>query len=254
MKYLFYLAFASLLISSSCNDNPVVIKDPCVGARPVTANIRIYQSLYNVLDSNKKLKIYSDTVLTNIGATDCVHFESDSGYTQYEWLVGDDTTHHYTQNLTLCFTQPFGWVKVRLIVKGTPNKNCFPNDDGIDTMYKSFFVKDFHQPEFLGSYQGYNVSNPKDTFTVRINYENGDRGIIIYNINKGCDTPINKPTSIIDIFYLNKVLTIWDPSTYGYGCEAPVGLAILQEDLKTIVIDYKYGEKRVFDRFIGVRK
>ncbi len=90
--------------------------------------------------------------------------------TYYKWIIGAEEI----ENTPIVFRQGFPLnmpVSIQLVVKKSPNKICFPNDDGIDTLTKTYYFTDkerrWYRPD--GSYlyfRGSFTHKPKDSFTI----------------------------------------------------------------------------------------
>ncbi len=185
-----------------------------------------------------------------------IKFEAIGEYDSYEWKLEDDTTLYNGKATVFSFKYPWGELKMRLIVRSKPDTLCFPDDDGIDTIYKSIFVINKENIDLIGCYHGYLENDPSDTFTVDIRYEGYDKGLVIYNINPGCFIPSSSNYNMIRVGFLNQIAFFDGNGGYGYGCESPLGQAELQKDKKTIIIDYESGptKERVKYRYIGVKQ
>lgn len=163
-------------------------------------------------------------------------------------------------------------IPVQLIVKYAPDKKCFPNDDGIDTLQKSFHILDYAKlAAWVGTFQGYSEDNPSHIFDVTINYTpeltdsmrricggtlNGCfTGLRVFNLPEGCGN------GKIDIF--TYVPFIWKINSYyhfefgldskGGNCKYPSGKGFITPDRK-ISIEYWYSEDgvtRIKKNFIG---
>ena len=139
--------------------------DPCLGLEPITAKFSIKEP---VADTT----FVTDTVFAGAPTI----FEADQDYTSYLWRVGNDPRTWTTKSFSLTFDQPLGNVPVTLIVQKLPNKTCFPKDNGIDTLVKTFYVKQYVKgpSKFVGNYEGFEVGNETSAYTVRIKYEDID--------------------------------------------------------------------------------
>ena len=101
-----------------------------------------------------------------------VRFEALEEAATYEWQIGAGT---YTdQVFTLFFDEvqqnnPGATIPITLIVQKTPNNECFPDDDGIDTLTRYLTIMDECSTRLNGRYQGYWLSeSPEDTFTITL--------------------------------------------------------------------------------------
>ena len=253
-KNIFKILLFSILMFSltACPDDPVKVEpDPCEGKTPVTADFDIY---FNGYDKIKKIyfNYYTDTILV----WDRVTFEAKGDYEYYEWQLGDDPTIYNEKTEIFQFKEAWGELKMRLIVKNPPDTLCFPDDDGIDTVYKTITVIDRDSAAIIGSYIGYHTSDTLDTFIVDVKYEGMDRGLVFYNINRGFHLPDHFNGNIVQINWLNKFAMMKGDYTYGFGCQSPDGYAELQEDNKTLIVNYEAGpyDDRKEYTFIGVKQ
>jgi hypothetical protein len=240
-----------LLLTSCPDDDPVKPVDLCEGKIPVTAKFTVKQQVLDMIGSNP-INIETDSVLSFRTIT----LEAEGDYESYEWQLVDDPRIKTGKKITYYFMQTWGRLNMRLVVKNKIDSLCFPYDDGIDTITKPIYVIDRKYVSIQGSYSGYDVSEPKDTFTVDIKYEGDDRGIVIYNINRGCILPAYIHGNNIANDYANHFIIFNGGSDYSFGCTSPKGTAILQPDMKSIIIEYEAGleKERVKYKFIGVKK
>lgn len=96
---------------------------------------------------------------------------------EYIWILGEDTIK---QKIAYKSIFPLkGWFDAILIIKRKPNNICFPNDNGMDTLRRKFYVWPSNNdgtgtppqyPDFpiYGTYYGYNQSKPNHYFYVTI--------------------------------------------------------------------------------------
>jgi hypothetical protein len=243
---------SSLMWLSGCHDDPK--PDHCMDKEEVTAKFTIGEKLF-VLDT----AVVSDTTISG----NTVIFEASEDYDSYEWKIGQDTRTWTTKKVTLPFIYPETQLDVRLIVKRKPNKTCFPNDNGIDTLIKHLTVMDKKLNPIVGEYEGSNLSNPNDVFKIRIFYYIlGDySSLSLVGINKGCDPESNitgsKAFSVISPGYKK----IYFDAAYNYNdlCKNPKGWVTLDKSGKNIKIIYSYEpnggagnpSKKLNDTFTG---
>jgi hypothetical protein len=167
LSLLIFLLFA-------CKKEP----DPCASLTPPKADFTMYLSNlpYGLLD-----KFYlsepNDTLYYHpyaFGAMN-VYFENTTNFfNEANWTVGGDVRTFTEPKFFLGFNGVSGAgerIDVELRTKRTAMKSpCFPNDDGLDTVRKSFFIANamIHKPPQLGRFQGYIKGQERDTFTVNI--------------------------------------------------------------------------------------
>lgn len=137
----------------------------CDGAHPVNANFKVYENSSFPLPDKLKdlwLDIPSDTFLNG------TEFIADEPDAKYEWRIGIKS--YSTRSVTVNFqTASTGSViPITLIVEKQPNKACFPDDDGKDSITRSV-VKNGVSPFFKdGTYVYASPGNPGKMDTFRI--------------------------------------------------------------------------------------
>lgn len=151
--------------------------DPCYGSSEVSADFRIFET-----------RGQADCVIPDIESntfTDLsfVRFTANQDLDEYHWIVGAETINSKSF-IRRGFPRGIS-TAITLIGYREPNKRCHPADDGWDTVTKNIYCLDkiysFKEPIYdnicLGWYNGYNISNPSDTFTFGYGiYDNLIRG------------------------------------------------------------------------------
>ncbi len=202
MKKVLFLFCCFLLIGSSllleqckcnkCEDpsNPECSNyDPCYGVAKTSADFKIEERTGSYWVETDTVARYSS-----------VRFTALQDAESYRWLIGADEFNE--KSFTLSNFPYNSWIGVTLIVKRTPNKTCYPNDNGIDTVYRRFYV----WPEgygldstnqylivknpypIFGSYYGSLKSNPNNLFEVTIkdsNFVRTSGSLVIISVMAG---------------------------------------------------------------------
>jgi hypothetical protein len=185
LALLYGLLFALAL--GSCNKDEPLPNNPCKGAAPYKADFKMSTSLSGpdiLISENGAVDTFYSGI-KNEGAS--ITFQSLDG-DSVKWTIGNDPRLFTTPSVYLRFPPSEGEINVRMIGYGRPYKRCFPNDDGIDTTYKKFYLKNGESP-FVGNFQGALASRTNDTFTVYLtafpgNFY-GDKDYFLYNFPKG---------------------------------------------------------------------
>ena len=227
------LILLSILLFVSCSSTD---PDPCAGKKPVTAEFEIRAHTFSGFELPD-----CDTV-----ANARISFKAIGDYDSYEWKIGYDDRTFTTKEVSLAFYRFYGDIPIRLIVRSEPNIRCFPDDDGIDTAYRTMTIIDWRELLIYGDWFGRNVNYPNDTFTVNINYTIDyldDYHIYINNLNKGCyDIPDTVGSFLTPNIKFGGGYNgfDFDGSTWaGNGCLAPYGVGWIHEDnYDSITIDY----------------
>ncbi|MDX1904123.1 MAG: hypothetical protein SFU27_08190 [Thermonemataceae bacterium] len=130
--------------------------DLCANQKPFEADFDIKEV---VGDSS----FVTDTTL----AQQFVIFEAKEDYDTYEWKIGLDERTFTTKDVQLFFPEPTLLLNIRLIATKKPSA-CFPNDKTVDTIVKTLKVVPFEQSKLIGEYQGADIDNPNEPYTVKI--------------------------------------------------------------------------------------
>jgi hypothetical protein len=141
-------------------------KEPCKGQQSTSADFTIEEYLYTSADYPKTNVILETDTINGLNT---VRFRAKQEFDEYTWLIGTEVIKD--RSFTRKFFPEKSNIKVTLIGKRKPNKQCFPDDDGIDTVTKFMYVipKDL-KLEQRHTYHGYNTDNPSDTFTIQLAY------------------------------------------------------------------------------------
>ncbi len=161
MKY--HLVFIAILLLScskkknECNDpsNPDCINyDKCYGKSPVTADFMIGQIAGANIDPNSTTigKLFIEDSIFPVNCS--IKFKAKIEGAKYTWLLGSETL--YTNEFARIFDEntPTGKYSVKLIIEKSPDKVCFPKDDGKDTITKYFYIVNPCLLKTTGWYKG----------------------------------------------------------------------------------------------------
>lgn len=160
-----FLSFILLSIILTCYSCRKKLDSPCAGITKPTGQFIIKE-------------LIGDTAFTadTIFRDNYVWFQTTENYESVVWKVGSDPRAWTTPEFTLSFLNELGSLPVTLTGTKQPNKECYPNDNGVYTSSKNFALVEQAQKPFVtisplvGRYKGYFKNNPSDTFTVRIEY------------------------------------------------------------------------------------
>ncbi len=120
--------------------------DPCYGKNAVSAAFTIEEVIGGRGDS-----VYYIPTDTVIAGPNRVRFRAVQEAESYTWRIGNDTRVWNTRSVTLSFQNPTE-VNVVLAVSSTPNTDCFPLDNGLDTVLKRLVVYPRPQTAMKGIY------------------------------------------------------------------------------------------------------
>jgi hypothetical protein len=249
-------AGAWLLFLQSC-DEPK--PNPCIGKELLNADFTIGQRI-NVPNRHSfsggiDTLIRVDTILVD----DAAQFEAKHDNMTYEWKIGEDTRTWNTKKVTLAFRNFSGSVTIRLITKWTPNLQCFPKDDGVDTVYRTLTVIEYKDNPVFGGFEGYNLSNKSDVFRIKMIYlPRRPWSGLLTDINKGCDASGGSEGEYGQIAYRRFFFVGGDDTSLGGNCLSPRGILVVSPDGKNVRVDFSTlanapNSKRVKDVFVGRR-
>ncbi len=136
--------------------------DPCYGESPVTAEFKIFDDLF-VFGPNADTW-YEDSVLY-VGN---IKFEAleDSAY--YKWYLGQDVVEGYGDSVVTKGINNLdpGTYDAALVVEKTPNIMCFSDDNGRDSIYKTFTIVDRCDLLVINKFKGVFESAPEDSVVI----------------------------------------------------------------------------------------
>lgn len=137
--------------------------DPCFGKKETSAAFHMYEAPSFDDFPEWWPKIDSDTVVGRY-----LRFSAlQNGAKEYQWWIGSEATPRFGRDIEVDFTGVSVPKRIRLIVKSNPDNNCFPNDDGIDTVDRMlYFIEDFcNNYPLQGKWEGAFDDKPDSTFT-----------------------------------------------------------------------------------------
>jgi hypothetical protein len=166
--------------------------DPCTAETPVSAEFRIIENgswppleLYDTM--------YFDTFYTGDLITEAIHQHPDW---KYQWKIGSGDYEGVSTALNYGSAGYGEAISMTLMVEGPPNTDCFPDDDGRDTVTRVVYQGSGNPSTdhlTLGMYHGYLNGNPKDTTTLGFFYyydDNSGRLLMdMVNFYPGCSSP-----------------------------------------------------------------
>jgi hypothetical protein len=186
MKNLLFFLLLGVLLAAGCreDDDEVVDCDdftnpacsnynPCHDQEEVSAAFETSTVLYNRVAEPAIYEVFvHDTFLVGNRVTFEAE-EKDAEY--YEWKVGSDDRSWHSPSFSLEFSMEDSSlllanpIPVTLIVRKKPNKACFPDDDGLDTLTKFiYFVRFSENLPYIGTWRGVREDNPSEVYDIKI--------------------------------------------------------------------------------------
>lgn len=201
--FILLLLCICVVIISSCDEdceditNPECPNfDPCYSIEDIPqATIEVGHSLHTG-PNEPNVRYQGDTVLYG-----GVYFKTNiENAIRYEWTVGTDSRTWDTKEFKLNFPDTDSLILrnnpilIRLIVEYETNP-CFPENDGIDTVYKTLHFRAYWESQIKGVWEGYRDDNTNHIYEMILNIKPSLHGIppgdvlYIYNqygLNSDC--------------------------------------------------------------------
>ena len=136
-------------------------KDPCSCAQEVSAEFEIHE----ILNAEYGLETFTDHVFENR----TVRFTALEDEAEYKWYLGSEiltgkSVSRYFNSSVVNMTIP-----ITLVVNKNPNKTCFPDDDGYDSVVKYMdVVERCAQPHMLEGTFRFAEKNSTDSIDIRL--------------------------------------------------------------------------------------
>ena len=230
----------ALLLLSCCKKDDA---NPCENLIPTSASFRMIQTLESRDIDKKKVLIVRE--VSSIIKDQFVTFESNNNHASYQYKVGSDAREWTSKSFFLSFNQVYKGLAITLIVNDIPNLDCFPSDDGIDTVTQLLDIIDYEEWPLYGDYVGYFDHDPKNSIKITL-IEDGIIGIL------GQNDPACHPNDTL-VNYDSK--TIFGCTFSTTSCVSPSGFATIEGEKITLVYHERLvnGLDRVNRVFTGTK-
>ncbi|MDZ4668856.1 MAG: hypothetical protein SGJ00_13390 [bacterium] len=228
-----FLFFATVSYLQSCKE-----KEPCKDPR--NASCENYNPCVDSTPTSAAFTIKDDTYLRDWMDPFFADWDSDTDTTyqtsihaeahiqnadSYTWKIDHQPDQVNRNNIYVHFEDEFrgSWITIRLIVKRKPSKSCFPNDDGIDTVTRRYYIMRYNEPlNWEGTYYGSDDDKPDSLYTIVLghSYDVNKRQdfIKIYGLPRGCTDTLNERITGKDISYNNVNFDSSMPDLIGINC------------------------------------
>ncbi len=230
-----------------CDDpaNPACFNyDPCLGKVPVSAVFEIAE-VVGYVNYDTIIYVPTDTSLVN----NYVRFRAVQEADSYEWYIGSDPRAFTTREVTLFFQEPTQ-LNIVLVVKSVPSANCFPNDDGADTIRKRLVVVEREESALIGKFEGATDQNPGERYAVeffKYSYPQTPtefQDVRLTGLHPGCNNVLEQADAFSGA-YGYRVFAFSDNGAFiEGGCYAYDGVARLNSTNDSIVIQFRKVENQ----------
>ncbi len=184
LKYTIGFLLVGLVVFGCRKEQPEItsLEENCDCANEVTADFEILESFNHLED----IYVETDTILRSR----FVRFKALLEDADYTWYLGAEILNEKV--IERFFNDQLGGqtIDVSLVVKKEPNLVCFPNDDGYDSISKSFFVNEIQTTTdndvLVGSLEGnYKVYSPdlNDSIIVGFDINKNNIGDWFFNVS-----------------------------------------------------------------------
>lgn len=174
MKRLIFIALSIILLAQySCKKvQPNMKSLDCSCAKETSAEFEILEFekmlQFNPVGTN------TDTILLSKN----VKFKALDSLSDYTWYIGNEILH--TREVVRYFSQDWAGqnISITLVTRKNPNRICLPNDDGYDSITKTFFIQNFQN-----DFSDFNFSNKKTlmegTYRMKSNFSQDSFDVVI---------------------------------------------------------------------------
>lgn len=257
MRFLLFIMTCCgvLLMAESCKrechdkSNPDCENyNPCYGQEPVTAKIEIGQFFPVANPEFADVSILEDKFIAGY-----IHFNCPVPNATYTWVLGAETIKAQKFERSFDETLPIGTYTVQLIIEKEPNKSCFPTDDGVDTLIKTFELippcKTLTMGIFKGVWEGSSDSVLFSIRSININDKKDSCNLYHYQFANFWLRQDTIFKSAIDVYHTNTTFAV---RTIGNLEISRLDMKVNPTTLETI-LQYNAGTNGPFKKFKGRR-
>ncbi|QGW29446.1 hypothetical protein [Phnomibacter ginsenosidimutans] len=184
LKYITRFALAivvmGMLLSSKCSKDPIpAVPDPCAD---ITAFKADFVMLEEVGDTS--FQVFDSAIINRF-----ITFKAVGQYDSVKWEIGNSQNVFKKNSVSLYFNVLENRIPVKFTGYNAKGGNCFPATPSVQTVTKYLTIVPVTLASAIGKFQGYNIDNPADTFTVIL--QRSPYFLYLKNLPKGCNGYIN---------------------------------------------------------------
>jgi|GEM_PF-5085060 hypothetical protein len=193
-KHILIIGLILLLVSCEKDTAP---SNPCDTQQETSAAFTIKEATIQQINTPnlKDFLMDTDSCYMNSVFFEALQHDADS----FIWQIGTEPEPRYGKQVNVVFPDVLRGTTftIRLIVKRKPNTRCFPNDDGIDTVTRSFYFLRFNEPlSWEGTYYGSDDNKPDSMYTIVLGHSYNDikkEDIIkVFGVPRGCTDTVSE--------------------------------------------------------------
>jgi hypothetical protein len=214
--------------------------DPCYGKEMPTADFLIEDE---ICDNNLEcVFIADDLIFLGVNILFKPTYEDENKYTHI-WYIGTETLSTYQVIRDFSKVPRPANITVSHVIHYQPDTVCFPDDKGIDSMSRTFYlIKYYNELNTFGKYRGV-LNNEKDSFDMEITFLDKSGGDAVFNENSGLSFQRfinfnNEQDTIDDIYF------IWSGNNFGFfygsGGGNPKGTLTIDTVNHIVKMEYKF--------------
>jgi hypothetical protein len=140
-------------------------KDPCSCASEVSADFDIFELITTAVSAPGNVAVLTDHITTG-----SKRFAAKLENANYRWYIGSEILNDQVIQRSFGPQSVSTDISVSLVVQKEPNKICFPNDDGYDSITKTFHVYPLCSADWYEGDFRFARPNSTDSFDVRIEF------------------------------------------------------------------------------------
>ncbi|MDX2284340.1 MAG: hypothetical protein NW241_09265 [Bacteroidia bacterium] len=201
--------------------------DPCWDQLEVSAAFVMEEEVGSFAYVDTLYYLATDTALEG----NHVWFRALQEAERYEWKIGTDSRIFNKREFALFFRDP-AEVQVTLAVQRTPNTQCYPGDNGLDTVRRRLVIVPRDQAAIVGVYRGAATAAPQEVYEMEIfrRYLLADSTKFdryrLTGVHPGCDNTERYDVMTTDAAFRGFVFSTRGPDTTT-GCFLSWGAAML---------------------------
>jgi hypothetical protein len=235
------LLWITCILALAACEKEIAPSNPCETHQATSAAFTIKEATYlDIIDPiSPDFLMDTDSCYLSSIYFEAMQQDADS----FIWQIGTEPEPRYGKQVNVVFPDVLRGTTftIRLIVKrNKPNTLCFPDDNGIDTMIRTFyFLRHNEELSWEGTYYGSDTDKPDSMYTIVLGHsydEAQDRNFIkVFGLPRGCKDTVNERFSLPEINYTNVAF-----ERGGVDCDGKVVLGVFKNGEKfTIRQNYR---------------
>jgi len=224
------LLWITCILALAACEKEIAPSNPCETQQATSAAFTIKEATYTQIIEPRLADFLMDTDTVYFRS---VYFEAtQADADSFIWQIGTEPEPRYGKQVNVVFPDVLRGTTftIRLIVKrNKPNTLCFPSDNGIDTMIRTFYFLRYNEElSWEGTYYGSDDDKPDSMYTIVLghSYDIAEEEDIIkaFGVPRGCNDTMNRWIHSSRITYKNVGF-----SQVGFNCSGKTILGLYKE-------------------------